>query len=66
MGGLINWVQKRRKHKQKVKRSIKISKGKLVRFGLLEANIRKAFCDKTDFNTTEELCAWKKADGISS
>ena len=23
--------------------------------GLVEANIRKAFCDKTDFNTTEEL-----------
>ena len=22
---------------------------------LVEANIRKAFCDKTDFNTTEEL-----------
>ena len=22
---------------------------------LIEANIRKAFCDKTDFNTTEEL-----------
>ena len=23
--------------------------------GLIEANIRKAFCDKLDFNTTEEL-----------
>lgn len=22
---------------------------------MIEANIRKAFCDKTDFNTTEEL-----------